>query len=456
MFKNRIQDGFIYVTDYSFRFRKLIKSLAERAEKSLPSKKLKKIGIFLFGSPSRQEMVEESDADIIIIREKNSEDYETFRKEFIKLLERQEFDKIDVPNWGTFKDCKEYIKHSITEGNQVMESKFIYGDFDINKKIEKLKERYGTKKRFERVLCFQKLYFDQYYTQRTKTGVKNVKYGHGGTRDFMFPTWFINLLNISEGRKINIEDSFPLIYKSLSSLYERRFINLEDYIKYSESVNVVLLLRNEILIQNKYTKNAGLTYLDKNTINLLYNKRIFNLKKIRNKNDLKKFLKDHIASVAELKQKVWNLFLLYLEKGKGKRWVAKFKDFLSGKIERKDVENIDNSDYLMQMAAIWDIDSRKNKDLFNYVFDKYSKSNKWEILASLCCHHQCSDKILRKVSEKGCEKGFEYLLRIISRNKNVTKKTLKKIIDSPNLEKRYKVVAKTAYEKGVKKANELR
>jgi len=48
------------------------------------------------------------------------------------------------------------------------------------------------------------------------------------------------------------------------------------------------------------------------------------------------------------------------------------------------------------------------------------------------------------------------LLRIISRNKNVSKKTLKKIIDNPDLEYRYKIVAKTAYQKGVAKANELR
>ena len=45
----------------------------------------------------------------------------------------------------------------------------------------------------------------------------------------MFLTWFINLLDSSEDRKINIEDNFPLAYKSLSSLYERRLISLEEY-----------------------------------------------------------------------------------------------------------------------------------------------------------------------------------------------------------------------------------
>jgi hypothetical protein len=45
-----------YVTNYSFKFRKKIQEIAANAEKIIPSKILKGIGVFLFGSPSRQEM----------------------------------------------------------------------------------------------------------------------------------------------------------------------------------------------------------------------------------------------------------------------------------------------------------------------------------------------------------------------------------------------------------------
>ena len=456
MVKCKVNGGFVYVTNYSYKFRELIQGIAERAEQSIPCKKLNGIAIFLFGSPSRQEMVDESDADIMIIRKADNEDYLLFRDEFIKLLEKENFEKIDVPDWGNYEDCEAYIKDSITEGNQVTESKFIYGDYEVNNHIESLKTKYCTKERFERVLCFQKLYFDQYYTQRTKPGVKNVKYGHGGTRDFMFLTWFVNLMDSSEGRKINTEDNFPLVYKSLSSLYERRLISLKDYTKYSESINVVLILRNEILIQNKWTLEEGLTYLDKKTISILFKRKSFKDDSIIDEISFRNYLEGHIKNVAELKQRIWEFFISYLHSSRGYDWVDKFRNFLEGNLIKSEIDQIENSDVLLQMAVIWNISLARDSAMFGEIFNKYSKSDKWVILASICCHNECPDKILNAIVDKGCKKGYEYLLRIISRNKNVSKETLKKIMDNPYLEYRYKIVAKTAYEKGVEKANELR
>ena len=456
MVKCRINGGFVYVTNYSYKFREQIQCIAEKAEQTIPCKRMNGIAIFLFGSPSRQEMVDESDADIMIIREADNDDYLIFRNKFIKLLEKENFEKIDVPDWGNYKDCESYLKDSITEGNQVVESKFIYGDYEVNNRIETLKIKYCTMERFERVFCFQKFYFDQYYIQRTKPGIKNVKYGHGGTRDFMFLTWFINLLDSSEGRKINTEDNFPLVYKSLSSLYERGLLSLDDYRKHSESINVVLILRNEILIQNKWTLEVGLTYLDDRTINLLFKRRVFKEDSLNNEDSLKNYLESHIQNVAELKKKIWDLFISHFYSLRGSDWLNKFKEFLDGNIKKFDMESIEESDELLQMAVIWNISKEKDSDLFKHIFEIYSDSNKWVVLASLCCHKDCPDKILNKVLEKGFRKGYEYLLRIISRNKNVSKETLKKIIDNPTLEYRYKIVAKTAYEIGVEKANELR
>ena len=127
-----------------------------------------------------------------------------------------------------------------------------------------------------------------------------------------------------------------------------------------------------------------------------------------------------------------------------------------GKITLQDIDQIDNSDVLLQMAVIWNLSLEKDLLIFNEGFNRYSKSDKWVVLASICCHNDCPDKNLNTIVNKGCNKGYEYLLRIISRNKNVSKETLKKIIDNPNLEYRYKIVAKTAYERGIEKANALR
>lgn len=455
--KMGVNQGYIYVTNYSNKFRNLIQSIAEMAEKLLPSKKLEGMGVFLFGSPSRQEMIDESDADIMIVRKSDSKEYGLFRKEFIMLLEKENFAKIDVPDWGTYEDCELYLKHSITEGNQVVEAKFIYGDPDVNSFIDGLRDKYCSVYRFEKVLCFQKLYFDQYYTQRTQPGIKNVKYGHGGTRDFMFITWFANMLDSEDGRKINLEDNFPLVYKSLSSLYERKLLCVEDYKKYLESINVVLILRNEILIQNKWSENEGLTYLDDKTISILFKRELFKNGTADNEESLRDYLISNVNNVAELKSRIWELFIEHLCNRRGHEWTKLFKKFASGNIFEEDLEKIPESDELLQMVLIWNVNSVSNKELFSKIFDKYSKSDSWTILASLCCHPQCSPEVLDFIATgMGFKKGYEYLLRVISRNANVNKETLKKIFENPNLEERYKNVAKTSFDKGVGKANELR
>ncbi len=453
--RSKVNGGFIHVANYSHSFRQLIQSLAETAEKMIPGKKLEKIGIFLFGSPSRQEMIEESDADIMIIREKDTTDYALFRSEFITLLEKLKFAKIDIPDWGNYEDCEKYIKHSITEGNQVVEAKFIYGDLNVNKFIEQLRDQYCTVERAEKVFAFQKFYFDQYYKQRTKANLKNVKYGHGGTRDFMFVTWLVNVLDLIENRKINVEDNFPIIYKSLSSLYERRIIEIEDYLKYLESVNVVLILRNEILLQNKWTSEEGLTYLDEKTISTLFKREIFKEDSIKNTEELKNYLESHISTIKELKDKMWDLFISYLKKSRSEEWSELFKNFINKEFKEDNLQKAKNADDLIKMAVIWNI-NKDNSD-FEKVFEEFSNASSWAVLASLCCHFQCPDKILRKIVDGyGSKKGYEYILRIISRNKNVSKETLNAIITNPGLESRYKIVAETAYEKGVEKANELR
>ena len=188
----------------------------------------------------------------------------------------------------------------------------------------------------------------------------------------------------------------------------------------------------------------------------MFKRRLFKEEYLIDAVSLRIYLEKHIQNIAELKQIIWNLFIAHLYSSKGSEWTNKFNNFLAGNINQLDVDSVEGSDELLQMAIIWNISKKRDSSLFEHVFEEYSKSNSWVILASLCCHMDCPDKILNRVLEKGFRKGYEYLLRIISRNKNVSKETLKRIIDNPNLEYRYKIVARTAYEMGVEKANELR
>jgi predicted nucleotidyltransferase len=453
----RVSNGLIHTTNYSYAFREKVQKLAKKARAKSGLKDLDGIGVFLFGSPARQEMVEESDADVMIIREMDDEKYFAFRREFIRLLGKEDFEKIDVPDWGNYEDCECYLAHSITEGNQVMESKFVYGDPGVKEHIERLKEKYCAEERFEKVFCFQKLYFDQYYRQRTRQGVKNVKYGHGGTRDLMFLTWFANLLDASEGKRINAEDNFPLAYKSLNSLYEAGFVGFEDYMRYSKSIDVVIRLRNEILIQNKETPERGLTYLDENALGLLVKRGVFREVSPMDEAQLKDYLEGHLSNIAELKDKLWGLFIRRLGLSRGADWADRFYKFLSGKIAKDELSSVDDSDELSKMAVVWNVSKEKHANLFNQIFDEYSDCDSWVVLASLCCNKDCPSEILDKIAAKVIgNKGFEYVLKIIGRNSNTHKKTLKRIVGSGFIEERFKQPAQVAYKHGVMKANELR
>jgi len=451
-----MENGFIYVTNYSEKFRNLIISICEKAQINVGLTSLKGIGVFLFGSPSRQEMVEESDADIMIIRDEDNEDYFKFRTEFEKLLINENFPKLDLPEWGNLKDCETYIRDSITEGNQIIEAKFIYGDFEVDKKVVILKNKYCTSDKFERILCFQKLYFDQYYKQRTRGTIKNVKYGHGGTRDFMFITWFSNLLDINENKKINFEDNFPHTYKSLSHLYSRKLINFEEYIKFCKDVKIVLLLRNQVLINNKGSEDEGLTYLDDRTLKRLQQTGQF-ANMFDTMKELKIYLEKAVSNVKTLKDCIWKNYLDFLTKTKGFEWHNRFIKILKGEVTKDLIEQVDEEDILTKIAILWNINPKKDGKLFYELFDKYSKSHSWEILTSLCCHVNCPAEVIDTiVKNKAMVKGYEYILRVSSRNKNVSGKTLLRIMNNPYLEERFKIVAKTTYEKRVKKANEFR
>jgi len=50
---------------------------------------------------------------------------------------------------------------------------------------------------------------------------------------------------------------------------------------------------------------------------------------------------------------------------------------------------------------------------------------------------------------------YGYILRIVGRNKNTNKETLKQIAEDPKLDKRYSEVARTVLEVGHQRANNL-
>ena len=121
---------------------------------------------------------------------------------------------------------------------------------------------------------------------------------------------------------------------------------------------------------------------------------------LKNEDSLRNYLEIHIQNVAELKNRIWDLFISYLYSSKGIGWTDKFKEFLTGNIKKEDIESIEESDELLQLAVIWNISKKEDSDLFNYIFNRYSDSDKWAVLSSICGHKECPDNVLDKILEK--------------------------------------------------------
>jgi hypothetical protein len=249
----------------------------------------------------------------------------------------------------------------------------------------------------------------------------------------MFFNLDVNLLDSIERRKINTEDNFPLVYKSLSYLYERNVINFEDYKSYLKSINVVLILRNEILLINKNTIEAGLTYLDEKTISKLFIKNIFKEDSLTDVLALKGYLEFHLKNVELLKGVLWEYYLYYLASSRGREWIVKFKKFLNGDMNSEKCQT-----FLRKMNYLrWQLFGMLLKKRIKIYLKRSFLSTPGQIndhSCFICCHKDCSDKVLDIVADKGFKKGYEYLLKIISRNKNVSKNTLLKIMNNDSLE----------------------
>jgi hypothetical protein len=108
----------------------------------------------------------------------------------------------------------------------------------------------------------------------------------------------------------------------------------------------------------------------------------------------------------------------------------------------------------MRIGLIWGASKFGQVSLFNPLAEKYSTSQDWGTLCSLACSPLSSPKILHEIGTgRAKKKGYGYVLRVIARNKNVSRETLKSIAEDPSLEKRYSGVAQAALERGTEFAN---
>jgi len=450
-------DGLSMAIAYSDVMGYVVRELFDLTAKELKMDE-KGVAAFLYGSPGRREMVCESDLDMMLVYKDNSPDYIKFKRKFKELAEPFNFCKIDLPEWGTLEEAKIFAQKSITEGNQVLESRFVCGDKDIQHKMTSIQDEFGGHERMIRNIVFQKFYFEQYFKQRVRDGAINIKYCDGGSRDYLFIHWFNQLM----GRKYSdwnmAQEERPVAEQGLHNLYQNGLISPLEFSKAVDALHFNLIFRNEILLANKGTRDEGLTFLDKKTLNSVFERvpELMNQYGVKSSKELAEQFDRQRVHIADIKKRIWNLMID--EQGKelkNPNWSLDFNTAYSlSTTENERASFLNNKDLLTRIATIWGASNSNQIEILKEIYNKERDSDSWEIQASIATSPHCNPDYLHHIAIGiGKETGYGYILRIVSRNPNVRKETLECIANDPRVEHRYTQCAKAALEHGKEAAN---
>lgn len=451
-------NGLDMAVGYSEMVEYVIKELFELTIEDIGEESKRGITAFLYGSPGRREMVCESDLDMMLIYKDKSKRYIEFKDKFREFAEPFEFCKVDIPKWGTLEEARIFAEKSITEGNQVLESRFICGDEEIKRNVKEIQEEFGGPERMIKNIVFQKFYFEQYFKQRVKNGAINVKYCDGGSRDYLFINWFNQLMERKYPDWDRAKKGRPVAEQGLFNIYNNGLISFFELGRAIDALNFNLFLRNEILLINKGTSDEGLTFLDEKTLNSVF-ERMPNLMKdynIQSSKELAEQFDKQRFHIANIKRRIWDSMIDETGKEmKNKNWSSDFhKAYSESTPENKRKDFLNYNSPLMKIATIWGSSNSHQTKLFEKICGIEKDSDSWEIQASLTASPHCPPDYLNYIGTGiGKEMGYGYILRIVSRNPNVKQETLEAIATDSKIETRYTQCAKAAIEKGKDAAN---
>ena len=442
-------NGLKKAVEESLKFDKVVKKSYDlAAEEIYGGQETPGIACFAYGSPGRLELIGgDSDADVFLVEDRITEKSRGFKRLFTKILDSFDFSKVDMPDWGSFEEIDTYLAKSMVEGNQVLETRFLTGDLGVANQLAIKKNRFNSVERGLKNIVFNRLYFNQYFRQRVRNGSLNLKYCNGGSRDFLFVYWHDRLdrLLLQEPS----DDAYkPKIEQGLERLYKQGTISGREFEEAIEATNFIMNIRADILKLNKNSTDRGLTQLDDDVLKKLETLGHPPLAKS------KELFESSRKSIDLVANKVWTETMKKAELIYGQDWAESFRRAHSSRTSYDDRNSIPYDDPLMAVALIWGASESNQKQLFDYLADKYKSARDWSIIGSLVCSPLCSPEVLHHFGTGQLkEKGYGYLLRVVARNPNVTRDTLEAIASDGKLEKRYTEIASAALKEGNVAAN---
>lgn len=435
----------------TINFDKVVREVFEEAKKS--ERINSPMAVFAYGSPGRYELTGgDSDADILIAEPSTNEKSDRLKKILKDRWGAFDFSKVDVPPWSTYEDIETFLRTSLVEGNQVLETRFICGDDSVREEIESQKKKYDSPHRELVNIIFNRLYFDQYFKQRVRNGAKNIKYCNGGTRDFLVFYWYDRLCRKVDGEETSLSSlKQPKIKEGRERLMMEGAINGEQFGRSIEAVNGLIELRTDALIANRGTEERGLSVLD--------NRLIENLQKefqYPSKEKVREFFEYVTRSIDEVVKISLEKTLDIGSTFYGNKWKERIKSAYSTETPYEERLRIPDIDAPTRIALLWGASNSGDLEGFQTLSKRYTNTTDWGTIASIACSPFCSPDTLHEIGTGiAKENGYGYILRIVGRNKNTEKETLKQIAEDSRLDKRYTEVAKTALEHGNQRANNL-
>src|SRR3989344_2471892 len=435
----------------TLKFDEIVREVFEESKKSegIDSP----MAIFAYGSPGRYELTGgDSDADILIVEPSTTQESDRLKRLLKKRWGDFDFSKVDVPPWSTYEDIETFLRTSLVEGNQVLETRFICGDESVRKEIESKKKKYDSPHRELVNIIFNRLYFDQYFKQRVRNGAKNIKYCNGGTRDFLVFYWYDRLCRKVQGKETSLSGlTQPKIKEGLERLMMEGAINGEQFGRAIEAVNGLIELRTDALIANRGTEERGLSVLDDRLIEKLQKDFQYPAKK-----KVIGFFEYVTHSIDEVVKTSLERTLDIGSTFYGNKWKERIKSAYSTETPKEERLRIPDIDAPTRIALLWGASNSGDLEGFQTLSKRYTNTTDWGTIASIACSPLCSSDILHEIGTGiAKENGYGYILRIVGRNNNTEKETLKQIAEDSRLDKRYTEVAKTALEHGSQRANNL-
>ncbi len=406
------------------------------------------LGVYVYGSVGRGEMVGgDADADVFILETGPTEKSRQFRELFVKRMNEFDYAKLDIPEWGKLDEAQIFLEKSLIEGNQVLETRYIAGDLNLDKELDFLKRRYNTLERALKNFIFNRFYLDDYFKNKVRNGALNVKYCEGGSRELLFFSWYDEIISLLDNSP-HQEKGLPRCLIGAKTALLRERLNEEEYNSFIQAIDYMTILRSNILAVNRDTSDRGLSFLDTETMTRLKNRGYSSPESIQNS------FASNREVIRTLVSRLYEDLISVLEEKYGSDWERDFNRAIDSETPSDERLRIPSHDSLMKIAKLWGANNSNQGECFHQLSQDYIASTDSGVIGSIVNSKLCLPEILDYLGRNiGREKGYGYLLRVISRNPNTPRETLIDIVNDESLEERYTSVAKAVLKEGVKGAH---